>query len=236
MIRNLKTLGLAMLALCAFGAVAAQAASAHQFTSESGATILTGAQVGEHVFTAEGNEVRCTTATFSGTQLGTESDQITIHPEYGKGLDEKGEPGKCRFSALTATVTTTGCNYVFDSDTTQNPDAALGVEDAPVSIECETGKAINIAMSGCTIAVGGAPNNQGLHGVTFANDGTGSTKDVTVNATASTIHYSASGFGCGLAGIKTGTHTDGTYTGLTTVKGYVDVNGVEGAQTGISVD
>jgi hypothetical protein len=235
MIRSLKTSGLAVLAICAFGAVAAQGASAHQFTFESGATVLTGAQIGEHVFTAEGNEVKCTTATLSGTQLGTESDQVTLHPEYGKGLDSEGNPGKCRFSALTATVTTTGCNYVFDSDTTAHLHSIL-FEDAPVSIECETFKAITIALSGCTITISGAPDNQGLHGVTFSNDSAGFSENITINATITTIRYTVTGFGCGLAGIKTGLHTDGTYTGLTRVRGFEDFQGSEAAWVGISVD
>jgi hypothetical protein len=209
MIRNLKVLGLAMVAVLAMSAMVASAASAHEFKSEAASTQLTGKQVGEHVFTAEGNEVKCTTATFNGTQSGTEADEVTIHPEYGKGLDPEGNPGKCRFSALTATVTTTGCDYKFDSETSE-------AGHATTQVVCAEKSNITISLSGCTITIG-AQTVDG--GVSFDNEGSGTTQQVKVTATATGIDYSASGFGCSLAGIKTGAHSDGTYNGTTTVTG-----------------
>jgi hypothetical protein len=237
MTRNLKALGLSLVAVFAMSAMAAQAASAHQFFSEGTPTVLTASQIGEHVFKA-GGEVKCTTATFAGTQTGTETDTITIHPTYGKG------GGKCSIAGIiTVTVTTTGCNYIFGSDTATSPD--LTGEHAAVSVECESGKAITIAGSGCTIKVGGNTVNQGLRGVTYKNEGTGANRSVEVTATARTIHYEASGLLCGLAGVQTGTHTDGTYDGVATVKGFVDNGGpsgtekdefTEGAQRGVWVE
>jgi hypothetical protein len=209
MIRNLKVLGLAMVAVLAMSAMVASAASAHEFKSESSSTTLTGEQVGEHVFTAEGNEVKCTAAKFTGTQSGTEADEVQVHPTYGAAAKEG---ATCKFSALTATVNTGSCDYRFDSETDANGHATT-------KVVCTSGS-ITISLSGCTITIGAQTVDQG---VSFTNEGSGASRDVKVTATATGIDYSASGFGCSLAGIKTGAHTDGTYNGTTTVKGSAGI-------------
>jgi hypothetical protein len=237
MTRNLRALGLTLAAAFTFSATVAQAASAHQFFAEGTPTVLTGGQIGENVFKF-GGEFKCTTTTFAGTQTGLETDTITIHPTYGKG------GGKCSIAGIiTATVTTTGCNYVFGSDTATSPD--FTGEHAAVSVECESGKAITIAGSGCAIKVGGNTVNQGLGGVIYKSEGTGANRSVELTMALRTIHYEASGLLCGLAGVQTGTHADAAFDGVMTVKGFVDNGGpsgtekdefTEGAQRGIWVE
>ena len=85
MIRNLKMLGLALLATFALGAIGAQvvsAADSHEFKAEVQKVVLTGAQVGSHQFTIGSvGTVECATATFeSTTDAGpgvTEVDELT---------------------------------------------------------------------------------------------------------------------------------------------------------------
>jgi hypothetical protein len=203
MIRNLKTFGLALVSIIAVGATVVQAASAHEFVSESSSTIMTASQVGESVFTAEGNEVKCTAAKFTGTQSGTEADEVQVHPTYGAAAQEG---GSCKFSALTATVNTGSCDYRFDSETDANGDVTT-------KIVCASGS-ITVSLSGCTLTIG-AQTVDG--GASFENEGSGSTTQRRESITATGIDYSASGFGCSLAGIKTGAHSDGTYSGTTIV-------------------
>jgi hypothetical protein len=217
MIRKVKAVGLALVAVIAMSAIAAQTASAAHdvFHAESAPVTLTGTQEGTHVFTAEGNEVTCTTATFLGTQKDLTATELTINPTYTG----------CKFGSLNATVDTANCHYIFDDETTPS------TGDAHVYSDCTTGN-IKITMSGCTISI---DNDQTLNGVAYdnVNNNGGNTREVTVTATVSAINYSASGFGCGLAGIKTGAHTDGTYTGNTIVTGEEDKVG--GAHVGIWV-
>jgi hypothetical protein len=216
MIRNLKALGLALVALVALSALVASSASAagERFHSEVEPTILTGTNTNTHVFAAGSAHVECTEATFRGTAtLKTEATQ-TVHPTYN-GCTFLGEP---------ATVDTTGCNYVFSSET------VAGV--LPVEIECTSGYAIKVTSPGCTLTFG-AQKNTG--GVTVTNEGSGTTRDSkVVSSTGAT--FTKSGSLCFLV-----SGTTGTYTGTTTVKGFKDegvtgpIDETEGAAPGKDV-
>ena len=207
MSRNLRALGLALLAAMAMTAVAAQAASAHEFTSASNSTVLTATGT-NHVFNANGVEIKCH-AFFKGTQTGVAADTITVHPIYNN------EAKTCETPIGKAQIDTKVCDYIFESDTVGG--------DAPVTVSCAAGHSIKITGTACTITVGSqTPGN----GVTFAN-GVG---DVNVTATATGIHYTTSGgLGCALPGLPL-TGTNGTYTGTATVQGFLDL-GTSGTQT-----
>lgn len=233
MSRKLKVLGLALVAVFAMSALAASGASAaveHTFTSTTSPTGLTGAQVGEHSFTAQGKTIKCTSATFTGTVTGTTADKVSVYPEYTG----------CKFNGIEATVSTLNCEYTFDSDTTESADFPAGEEHAPVEITCSNGP-ITISVGGlCTISIGA----QTVHGVSYVAEGSGSTADMLVKATVKTITNTVSGGLCFLAGIETGTRSDGEYVGNTTVKGYVDNGNTssggktsfsEGSQVGIGL-
>jgi hypothetical protein len=202
MTRNLKALGLALVAVCALSALVASSASAagERFHSEVEPTILTGTNVGNHIFHAGETTIECTGATFRGTsKLKTEAT-LTLHPTYS-GCTFLGEP---------ATVDTTGCNYVFSSETVG------GV--MPAEIECTSGYSIKVTAPGCTLSFGAQKNTGGL---TVTNEGSGTTRSTkTVSNTGAT--FTKSGSLCFLV-----SGTTGTYTGTTIVKGFVD-NGVAG--------
>jgi hypothetical protein len=217
MICNLKTLGLALVAVVALSALAAASASAagERFHSEVEPTVITGTSTNTHVFAASGASVECTSATFRGTSnLKTETTQ-TVHPTYSG----------CTFFGEPATVDTTGCNYVFESETVGGK--------MPAEIECTPGYSIIVTSSACTIAFG-AQKNTG--GVTVTNEGAGTTRDTKVVSETGATFAKASGPLCFLISGNTG-----TYRGTTTVKGFKDegvtgnIDETEGAAPGKDV-
>lgn len=242
MTRNLKALGLALLATFAMSAIAAQAASAtnHTFTSDEEETVLTGSQVGVHHFSVNGVTVECKDADFRGTVVGEAADHVAVHPEYG-GPCFLGEGG----DSVEVGVDTDACTYTFDSDTTENPHPLAGKEegeeDAPVDIVCPEENEIVISGGGCTIHV---PSQAGLHGVTYDEVEDEGKDAIEVSATVNTITaVSTGGLACAVLGLGFGTthHTDGIYTGDTLVTGFKDGgetsthNYTEGDQNNIGI-
>jgi len=225
MTRNLKALGLALMAVLALGAIAAGSASAagERFHSEEKTTIVTGTSEASHVFAASGFSVTCTEAHFRGTSVGeaggTTNKFLSLHPIYTG----------CTSSLGAAPVDTNGCNYEFNAET--NASGHL-----PIKIVCTGANTIKVTAPGCTLSFG---NQTVVNGASVTNTGAGTTRDTTVKATA-TATFSKSGFGCFVIG-----GTTGTYTGPTVVKGFKD-NGTtgdlhtdsaiyhEGAQVGIT--
>lgn len=239
MTRNLKALGLALVAALALGAVGAQSASAvveHSFrsSSQNEKTILTGhidtsPTVSKHVFKPSpesGLAVECSVATFSHTVEGNIRDTVTAHPTYGS----------CESSFGAATVDTNGCNYIFDSDTTTSTHSSTD-EHATVSIECEAGHHISVTTGLCNLTFSAkessTPVNQSIHGVRYTQLASHSGKHaLTVYATAKTIHFRALGGSlCGFGGLPAGTYNTGTYTGAASVTGYEDTDNSPGGTT-----
>jgi hypothetical protein len=207
MIRSVKMLGLAVVAVLAMSAVVASAAMAENFHSESSPTVLSGSQTATHEFTTSVGTVTCTTATFAGEATGTSVSEVSVHPTY-EG---------CKLSGIniSVTITTTGCNYRFYN---------VASKSGPTDIVCETGKSITVAGPGCTVTVGG---QTGLNSVSYANEGAETSRTVKVTASVTGIAYSTKGFLCG-----TSSKTNGTYSGPTSVKGLTG----GGVQQGIFVE
>jgi hypothetical protein len=240
MTRNLKALGLALIAIFAFGAVAASAASAEtldHFTSSNAKTTLTGEQVGSSqenillgIKEASSFYVKCENSKvkFHGTVVGTSVTEVTLHPTY-EG---------CVSPIASATVTTTGCNYILKGTTDEytNTSGTEEGKDATLDIECEINKSITITTGGCTITIGNVsgpnPVNQNLLGAKYTNVA-GTPKTVTVDVTVDKIHFTSSGFPCALAGI-TPTGIDAFMTERVTLRGYEDT-GTENTPVNIEV-
>jgi hypothetical protein len=221
--KKILALCLAISAMAAVGALSASSASAAageiDLACHTGADscFLFGEQATENVFTVTGGNVKCLTAKFTGegtggttatTTVSKELDwtfhQVTVHPEYGS----------CNAFGQTVNITTTGCNYVLTASSKTAGNA---------TIECETGKVIEIKgnTTGCTVKVGAQTPTTST--VDYANGGTGSEKDVLVTATVAGITYTSSGGACGASG------TNGTYTGSVTEKCWKNVKHTEQA-------
>jgi len=151
--RNLKALGLVLLAVSAFGAVAAQGASAteksHEFHSDGEWTVATGENTEPHELTIGSvGTVICEKATFENESLGNLVSKGTYTTDT---LTVTGRWSKCTIGGQPATVNTNHCAFVVDSDTTTgNPE---GGEDANVAVECAEGNKIEVDTPICTFTV-----------------------------------------------------------------------------------
>jgi hypothetical protein len=238
MSRKLKVLGTTLVAVVAFGVVMASAAQAKfdtitTFPTSEETAILTGeadpAGGGkQQFFTAGGVEVSCTGIKIEEATIKDKDTTITAHPVYTG----------CKIAeVVNTTVTTTGCNYLFTSETTTNTTSAK--EDATVHVECEAGKKIKIGPTlGCEVTVG----EQTLHGVHYNNatpEGTPTEREmhITLEATAMNIAYETKGC-ASLLSEADGAHAGAEYKGNTTVKGFKDENKIENpnVRVGITVD
>jgi opacity protein-like surface antigen len=192
MVRNLKVLGLAVMAMLAMTAVAASAAQAVEFHSEiENTTITAKTEAGSNsVFDAAGASISCTSGTFTGTQAAKTAETVTVTPAYSG----------CTFlGILNVPVEMHGCQYTFHAN---------GETDV-TGASC-TG--ITFEATGCKVEV---KKQNGLKEVTYTNIGAGTTREVTVTPHVTGITYTSSGL-CP----KNGTFSDGNYTsGNATVKG-----------------
>jgi hypothetical protein len=237
MIRNLKALGLSLVALFAMGALGASTASAIDvLTVGSSPALLTG--VGhDHVFHMypNGSKFECTTSRFAATVTNGAS-QATADVIYEGTLNKTPDEVHCNSTLGTITVDTAGCGYILNGDTTGEL-VAGGGKDATVWIECEGTNKIKITSSaGPVISIGSQTPTKG--GVTFANvthEG-GTTHAVKVTATVTGVTYTcAPTFTCTLGGVS---HhgNNSTYNGTVTMTAFEDKEGLptpvsEGART-----
>ena len=204
MTRNLKALGLALVAALAMSAVAASGASATPFhfgSDHSDHVILAGTQhAGEDVFTTDAGTVRCNTATYSGTinEADTATNEVSVTPAYSN----------CKaFGFINVPIHVNGCQYKFTAITKEGSNY-----EGKVDIVCP-GNPISITAPGCEVTVG---SQNALGSITYTNVGSGTTREVTVDVNISGIHYYQhdTGITC-----TTGTKTNGLYVGSGLVTG-----------------
>lgn len=230
MTRILKALGVALVAAFAMSAFAVSSASAADvqdvFEVHGGSNaILTAEAEQNQVFdyTTEGDTVTCSTVTISEATVTDGATNVTVKPKYNN------EEATCPTALGTnARITMNGCHYTFTGLTTE----AQGF-DAGVHIGCPAGQNIVIdAGLGCNIIV----PSQTVYGVRYDNVlAAGTPNDVTITTTVSGIDATAPGFSCFIAGLPASS-ANGTYVGNVLVTGFQDVNGKEGATTGITTD
>ena len=210
MTRNLKALGLALIAAFAMSAVAASAASAvnHHFTGTSGEALTT-ESIGEQVFestTGEEKGYKCKkVVTEKGTVPAGTVTSVPTTPKYEE-CSTFGPPG-------VANVKQEGCEFVFTGNTTTgNP---TGGEHANVDIVCPAGKSIIIQATGLKLNCSTVYPQEIKHAVRYENEttaGNGKTH-VRIKATAHGILSKT----IGVCAEAPETHTNGSYTGEVTV-------------------
>jgi len=195
MTRKLKALGLAFVAVLAFGALSATAASAASFHSEVEHTIIDGAQpvAEDDVFTVNAGTVKCTSATYTGTQSTATNETVTVTPSYS---------GCTAFGFVNAPIDVNGCTYTFNA---ANDD---------LIITCPEGKTITVTAFNCHVDVGSQTIGTGI---SYHNGGSGKTRDVTATANLSGLTYTQTSKT--FPGCTNGTFTNGTYKGSGTVTG-----------------
>jgi hypothetical protein len=216
MSRNLKALGLALLAAFALSAVMVSAASAHtpaKFTTGSDWTVLH-SQAETNLVLKEGAiETSCTEVGVDGSTSETAPTSITVEPTYGVTTDTTGAT-KCKIVAggeFDLQVHTNGCLYVF---------AAGGETDGSTSITCPAGKSIEFTadiLGKWRPCLDFGAQTPGTPTVDYTNQtevtGGNNVWDMTVKSTVKGISYTKTGL-CG-----SGTFTQAEISGSVTVWG-----------------
>ena len=144
--RNLKTLGLALIAVLAMSAMVASAASAATFTATAGARI-TATDSGDFRFTVTDQTITCGNVVFTGTAPAASFTSITMFASFND----------CT-GVTTAVVTGFGgggCDFVF---------YASGTAD----LVCPAGKDVTVDMGPCVAHI---PGQAGLGTLTYTNNG-----------------------------------------------------------------
>lgn len=209
MTKHLRTLGLVFVAVLALTAFAASAAQAKfSYTAGEAPADLTGSipAGSEDVFSTEGGTVKCTSISFTGTSTLTTASEQKIEPHYNN----------CTAFGLTAHVNATPCYYTF---TTPTAGAAGERTGEPPHVICPNNGSITITPtlfggSVCTTTI--KENTPGGGHIIYTNSGTATAMDILVHTTVEKIPYTSSGGACGTAGA----HTDGKYTGTETLIAY----------------
>jgi hypothetical protein len=150
MVRKFKALGLALVAVFAMSAViatAAQASAGTLTTFPAGKTVVvTGEQIGEHVFTFTDhpvggvfNSFKCKKAIFDGVgTVATGATSVTVTPTYSE----------CTAFGQPATITHNGCNYVLSTGA-----ATAGGWHVNTALSCPAGKFIEIHTGVCAMTI-----------------------------------------------------------------------------------
>lgn len=198
MLRNLKTLGLALLAVLAIGSVATSAASATpQLHSESEHTILTGKQITANELQFDVGVLKCGIANFAGTIAASTVTTVTLTPKFEN----------CLLGEEEAEFTHNGCNFTFHIG--QDTEHLTGT----VGIECPDEEVIEIDAPECTVTI---PPQGPLQGVTFTNEGAETTRSVIFDIKINGFDYEEHG---PLCANETETTNNGGYAGQVTVTG-----------------
>jgi hypothetical protein len=204
MIRTLRILGVAFVAVLAFSAVAATTASAEgKITCTGGypCTLTGESALGNDTFTTEAGNVECK-AHFDAT-LPEAVSNLTVTPKYTN----------CRaFGFLEATVHMNGCAYEFTTATRIGTSADLQTHEwttgtnsttLPASevthLECPMGAKVEITAATCRVQI----HPQTLHGHLIITSTTAPTPDdIDVKGKYTGIDYTVTqdGFGCPFAG------------------------------------
>jgi hypothetical protein len=236
MIRNLKMLGLAAVAVLSMSAMLASAAQAEKgtLTAESYPTILTGTQTGaltSFVVAGGVRSVHCTNANLDATITGP-TTSVTVTPTYSGCTALPGN--------LPVTVIMNKCHYTLELTKPGSTGHPAGTGAATVTIvNCEAGKTIEVniyetaakhtaktPLCAYTVAAQGP-----LAAGTYHNNA-GPPKDITstLEVKPVTVNKIGPAILCGAAaGANVATTLKGTYT----IEGFKDVLEVESGTTGI---
>jgi hypothetical protein len=214
---KLKAVGLALVAICAMGAISAAGAQARSFHSEVQTTYYTGTQTVTNVFTTTAGNVKCKKATFVGeaTATGGSSnwtrETIEVTPTYAE----------CTAFGQAMIYTTAGCESTLNAN---------GIVESLTG--CSAGGiVVDVPSGNCTVTIPNQHFTEAL--VSYTNEGAGASRDFAVTwDLTSKFSYTIDGPGtvCGTPG----SYTDGSYTGTVTMKGYKDAGHTE--QVGVWVE
>lgn len=200
MTRNLKLLGLTVVAMLAIAVVGASAAAAAEFHSEASSTELEGEQAASFndKFTVDAGTTECENATYGGTVSGATTTTATVTAAYS---------GCTSTFGVSVTVEMNGCEYLFHTGTENTAD-----------VVCPKEKVIVVNAPGCKITV--FPQTA-RKTVVFETVQSVTPKHITVFTELTGVEYEEHNQGF-FPTCKTNTggkKKNGTYKGKETVKG-----------------
>lgn len=221
MTRNLKALGLALLAAFAMSAVAASSASAvKEFHSDIEPTVLTGTDTpgttsefeipGEEPTTCAGNHYEGTVATKTAKEITIEHTVTT----------------PCDTGGITTHVAFNGCHYVFTlEEGIFNTAGGTTHTRGPAHIVCPAGQSITLEITvpifaDCIVHIGAQTPT--IPTVDYTNQGAGTTRDVEVVSTIKGIAYTVTG-----GGVCPASGHDAIFRANVTVQGFTDKAGTK---------
>jgi hypothetical protein len=243
MTRNLKALGLALVAVLALSAVAASGASAQTedtFRTSAGQTAhFTTKSESTQVFKGSTNDDKyfsCDEVSAEGTFKDGATQVTATNVEYTGNcvaVDPGGEKEE-----VSAKAEFTDCDYLFTNETTAgNP--TKEAEHANVHIVCPKageGEKVHLKVTALNLNCVTIEQQQIAHAVRYKTQKTeGGRKDITIEATPHNIRVTTPNtVACPTPSNEPETHEDGTYSGSVSVTGYKDANHTE--PTDISVE
>jgi hypothetical protein len=163
--RKHKIFRLALASVLAL-AISASSAAAAEFHTEAAETVFSGSQVGEDVWTFQAGTVKCTEATYTGLSTVATSTSLTVTPTYG---------GCTAFGFIGAKFEVNGCQYKFTATT-----ATTGALEL-----CPGGQTMTIITSICDVHI----SKSLFADVSYASEGTGSTKHTKITVKTGKVHY-----------------------------------------------
>jgi len=227
MAQSLKLLLAVLLSFIFLGSAIAPVGSAAPINSEKSTTVLTDpeAEGALRIKSFPAFEVACHEIVTSSTLASKEVKSMEMLPEFRHCRNALGGNEEEKFVSWLIVP----CELVLSTETTEHENTAGKSEvDAPVSIECENGT-MQLLFSGCTIKI---PEQKGLHGVTYDNEGQGTERDIKLRWTVDKMKYTVSGTKCSKYGLPSeGSGSDMTFTGTSTLKGFEDLE-AQGPFTG----
>jgi hypothetical protein len=153
MIRNLKALGLALVAVFALSVVVASAASAQEaeqglLTSEGQAPVtLTAEETGTNFLTAAGVTVKCPGSTYTGHKYNVTPHSFILSGATKVTITPHIKQENCVAAGIfRMTVHTNGCDYVLNIGETSPIGNDEGTYDVTTDIVCPAEKAIVVTM------------------------------------------------------------------------------------------
>ena len=198
---KLGVLGIAILAVYAFGPVAVAGAWGEDvYTFESSHLTLEGSQAEVSEFETAIGTVKCEEATFEATIEEKELSELTVTPAYSK----------CKAGELSVTVDMNGCKFAFGTPEDTEAEPPFDMHAAVSIVNCSS--AIKITVPFCTVQIPEQTPSTPTVGLTNTNS---EPFEATVTPTVEGFSYSYSGL-CG-----SGSASDGVYRGAVKTVGAV---------------
>ncbi len=213
MIRKIKVLGIAVVALAATSAFAASAQASELHATVGPSAVLTGQQLPNlpitFKYTGSGLQTKCNEAHFEGTVQGlnpqqTTAQEFTLTPRFTG----------CTVGGLASTVDMNGCKFTFTNRQTTGITAPM---TAYLDISgCTAGKRIEHTLPGCTITI---PEQNHLSHIVYVNT-PGGPHDIDAIFAIQGMTYEFHGAAC--PGVNTVLTHDGDISGWLTLQAFVD--------------